>query len=813
MVEPSTNFQMTSSRAARGCAVTFWLGLALVNLTKAQGQEGYNFNNQIAEAFRVELPPVIDGKLDEDIWNVHEPATDFTQNRPFPNSKPTWKTEFWVAYDDQNVYVAAQMHDTAPDSILKQMSVRDVIDNSDEFGIWFSPYNDGINAVGFVTTPQGLMSDFLMNAGGDDPAWNGVWQVKSCIHDSGWSTEMRIPWSQFRMPKLNNSSVQVWGMNAWRIVRRNREESVWNALNPTQQGMVNQGGMLKGIQGVNTPPRIALFPYISAYAQTALDEDQNRVWSLPRNGGLDAKIGLGDAFTMDATLVPDFGQVVADNLVLNLSPYEVQFNENRPFFLEGTDLFNKGGLFYSRRIGSEGQLFNATKLSGRTRSSTGIGLFQAFARDTTEGAQSLTSYNVTVLDQNLPNNSYLTVISTATNRSENGRDAYVQGGECQLRNKSNSWALKLSGAMNSMAQGDVDTHEEGHTWSMQLAKTSGQFRGTLGHYQESDQYNPNDLGYLAAPNEVVTYGDVEYGIYKPFGSFNRMWWNVQSQVSHLYFPRLYSNVTWAAEWAAITRSFWFNKLTLEGQPRPGQDFFAPRLEGRSFETPRWTSVDFVTSTDYRKAVALDGFVKRAWRPDVPNWEAYFLRLAPRFRFNDRWSADYVWSWQVRKKELDFVKLMEVWSSPTVSLFGQRDNTSHTHVLNVNCIFNPRSSVSARVRHYWSVVDYHAFYELGIDGTLQHSALADSEMDTETMTSPNDVNYNAWSVDLVYRWIFSPGSELSVVWKNTLNDQGNALPLTYWDNWRDMLEVGFANSLSVRALVYLDYSMLASRPSN
>ena len=373
---------------------------------------------------------------------------------------------------------------------------------------------------------------------------------------------------------------------------------------------------------------------------------------------MDAKLGLGDAFTLDMTLVPDFGQVVADNLVLNLSPYEVRFAENRPFFLEGTDLFNKGGLFYSRRVGQEGQLINASKFSGRTSSSTGLGVFQAFARDTTGGSDALTSYNVTVADQNLPNNGYITALSTATVRAGNGRDAYVQGVDYSFRNEDNSWALSGSAARNTMAQGDSANHDEGHRWGVNLAKTSGQFRGTFGHYRESESYNPNDLGYLAAPNEVVTWMDLEYGIYKPFGAFNRMWWNLNTNVNHLYAPRAYSNWTWEAEWAAVTKTFWFNKLGFEGQPLEGQDWFASRLDAIPFTTPRWTSAEFVTSTDYRRKVALDGFVKRRVRPDMPDWQESFLRVAPRFRFSDRLSADYVWSWQIRHNERGWVDVVD-----------------------------------------------------------------------------------------------------------------------------------------------------------
>ena len=774
-------------------------------------QTPFNLHDQVATAFRVNEAPVVDGRLDEDMWRTAPSAQHFTQSRPFPQSKPTHRTEVWIAFDDQNLYIAAQMHDTAPDSILKQLSVRDRVENSDEFGIWFSPYNDGINAVGFSTTPQGALNDFIMNAQGSDDSWNGVWEVQSHIHAGGWSTEIRVPWSQFRMPTLPEGVSQEWGMNIWRTVRRSREETVWNALDPTMNGMVNQGGVLRGIQGVDTPPRIALFPYVSGYATTAVDAQGTRQWAAPINGGLDAKIGLGDAFTVDMTLVPDFGQVVTDNLVLNLSPYEVRFDENRPFFLEGTDLFNKGGLFYSRRIGSEGQLFNATKISGRTASSTGIGVFQAFARDTTGGSDALTSYNVTVADQNLPNNGFITLLSTNTLRSEDGRDAYVQGAEYNLRNKDNSWALSGNAARNTMAQGDTTDHEEGHRWGVNVSKTSGQLRGSLGHYQESENYNPNDLGYLAAPNEVATFGNMEYGIYKPFGAFNRMWWSLDGELNHLYAPRAYSNFTWGAEWAAVTKTFWFNKLEVEGQPRNGMDWFASRLEAIPFETPRWTSAEFVTSTDYRRAIALDGFVKRRWRPDVPDWDEFFLRLAPRFRFSDRLSADYVWSWQVRHNERGWALSEEnAWGAP-VSLFGRRENSSHTHVLNASYIFTPTSSLSARVRHYWSVVDYHEFFALNSDGTLQaDTPFNDLLLDAVTGTSSEDLNYNAWSVDLVFRWIFSPGSELSIVWKNTLNEEGNALPETYWNNWQSMLDEGFTNSLSIRALYFLDYSLIESR---
>ena len=141
----------------------------------------------------------------------------------------------------------------------------------------------------------------------------------------------------------------------------------------------------------------------------------------------------------------------------------------------------------------------------------------------------------------------------------------------------------------------------------------------------------------------------------------------------------------------------------------------------------------------------------------------------------------------------------------ISLFGQRDNTERTQVLNVDYIFNNRMSLSARVRHSWSQVRYkNSFLRLPENGVLIETDAVSLRPDG---TSEYDVNFNAWSVDLVYRWIFSPGSEINIVWKNNLlqDTQGESLPNSYQDNFTQMLELGFVNSLSIRAVFFIDYS--------
>ncbi|KAF0190357.1 MAG: hypothetical protein FD166_3819, partial [Bacteroidetes bacterium] len=225
-----------------------------------------------------------------------------------------------------------------------------------------------------------------------DDSWNAVWESKVCRNDKGWIAEIRIPYSALRFPK---KPVQEWGINFSRMTRRYSEFSHWSPINVKEQGFVHQCGLLKGISDIDSPLRLSLYPYISSYLDNYGGSNSYSI-----NGGADIKYGINESFTMDMTLIPDFGQVKSDDKVLNLSPFETYYDEKRQFFTEGTELFNRAGLFYSRRIGGEpigygkayegldsnevveknpstAQLYNATKISGRTKSKLGIGFFNA----------------------------------------------------------------------------------------------------------------------------------------------------------------------------------------------------------------------------------------------------------------------------------------------------------------------------------------------------------------------------------------------------------------------------------------------------
>jgi hypothetical protein len=626
-----------------------------------------------------------------------------------------------------------------------------------------------------------------------DSNWDAVWDVMTVVDENGWTAEFKIPWAALRFAKMEKGEEEVWGANFWRKIRRIREFSVWEPMDATSQveGM-RETGELHGFSEITPPPRITFFPYASVYAESTEDGGLGTRFS----GGLDFKAGIGDAFTLDMTLIPDFGQVVADNLILNLSAFEIQFQDNRPFFTEGTELFNKSGLFYSRRVGENLQLINASKFSGRTKGGLGIGALQAFAIDAQDSTENspITSYSVAVLDQSLPNNGYVHGISTFV--TKDGESALVQGVDFELRNKENSYSLS----------GQASYSAEGHTWEIGTSKLSGNFTWEAAHLEESKFYDPNDLGYLQAPNEVVNSLELVYQIVEPFGRFVNLFSGVVVEHSQLYSPRTFSNFIVSADCGALTKGFQFARLGFYGSPVRGVDFFEPRLDGYSFNLPAWGNADLIISTDYRKKIAFDVRLARsiAFTEGV-DWNGYDFRIEPRFRINDKLSFRYVYSYQGQLSELGYADTISFGKIPkTVSLFGARNNKSETHVLSASYILSNRSSFDIRIRHYWSTVDYLKFYELGLDSELWETTLVELDSDN---TSEYDVNYNAWSVDLGFRWQFSPGSELSIVWKNTLQSRGELLPSGYFENWGQMLEETFVNSLSIKALYYLDYSTI------
>ncbi len=812
-------------------------GLLMVNLVDAIDPE-----KKSGTASRAVRKPVVDGILNEECWATAAPFTGFTQTEPNTGQPAIKQTEIKVVYDDASIVVGVNMKEAYPDSILRELTARDEIGNADWFGVFIDAYKDGINGVGFIVTASGVQNDFKYSVFGEDVAWNSVWQSAVKINKDGWSAELRIPYSALRFPDQQD---QQWHINFIRYARATREKASWNFINPAVSGFLNQSGYLNGISGIKPPLRLQLLPYISSYYNVSGKQQATSI-----NGGLDVKYGLSDAFTLDMTLVPDFGQVQSDNQVLNLSPFEVRFQENRQFFTEGTELFNKGDLFYSRRIGEtpidffkpygelqEGDsllknpgttsLVNATKVSGRTTSGLGVGVFNAITRNNfatirnAEGADRqvltgpATNYNVVVLDQNLKNNSYVTFINTNVTRDGGYYDANVTGSQFNFRDKKIRYAVGGFAAV-SQQYGLNGKDVYGVTHRASFSKISGNFTANIGYSTTTDRYDPNDMGFLLFNNTIEKYITAKYNIYKPFGKFNRAGVSAYLNHTQIYNPRAFNNLGTGVDAFFILKTFDAFGGFYNTEPIVTYDYFETRTFGRYYTYPINHNVGGWISSDYRKRLALDAEANyRVF--DEPGRNRFNYSITPRFRVNNKLSFTYTYSVSLWQNDVGYAVPNQLWYDSAATgelnypdgdvIFGIRDQKTYTNIISAKYSFNNKMGLTFRLRHYWSKVNYNSLHLLDEKGFLVETPY--TGMDANGNSYHNS-NFNAFNIDMVYSWVFSPGSELRLVWKNSIYASDANAARNFDNNIRYVFDQSQTNSFSVKFLYFLDSSMLKKR---
>lgn len=341
---------------------------------------------RIYQATRLAGPaPVIDGRLGDACWSgPGEWSGGFLQLTPRYEGAPTHATEIKILYDDHNLYVAMRAHDDPPGARSRQTGNRDSL-TGDIMGVNFDSYHDQRSGFEFDLTASGQKIDLRLYNSGWDTTWNAVWEGKVAHEADSWTAEFLIPLSQLRYDARNT----VWGLHAWRWIDRLKEESDWNLLANDDSGFVKSFGELHGLTGLRAARRFELVPFASVRAETTSGNGTRTSF----RAGLDAKLGLTSNITLDASLLPDFGQVEADPAVMNLTVFETFLAERRPLFLEGKDIFDfafkDDTLFYSRRIGQPPSyrpaglvadmpdtttLLGAVKVSGKTNQGFSFGL-------------------------------------------------------------------------------------------------------------------------------------------------------------------------------------------------------------------------------------------------------------------------------------------------------------------------------------------------------------------------------------------------------------------------------------------------------
>ena len=760
----------------------------------------------------------IDGKINEEIWKNSSVATDFVMYEP-DNGKPIStdkKTEVKVLYDNNAIYIAALLYDNEPRKIKKEITNRDVFGVSDVFSVYINGFNDGQQDFRFYVSSAGVQMDCLATEDSEDFTWDAIWESKATLTDFGWVVEMKIPYAALR---FSNAQKQTWGINFMREIKRDVQKYTWNRVDTKIGAIIPQAGILEGIENIKTPTRLFFIPYSSAYYQ------QNEIGSSTTfKAGLDIKYGINDSFTLDAILVPDFGQTKFDNAILNLEPFEQRLDENRPFFTEGTDLFNKGGLFYSRRIGgapstepqieaneeitnypSSVKLINAVKVSGRTEKGLGIGFLNAITKKTfatirnidtndtrKEVIEPVTNYNMLVLDQRFNQNSSVSFVNANTTRNGSFRDANVSALLFDLNTKTNTYNL-----YGDFKYSSINTIEDytGFKTALTFAKTSGKYRYYLSGKYLSRDYDINDLGIIFYTNYHSALANASYRILNPIKYFNtfkveqELNLEIQNTTGKLQ-EGWYKTVV-----KARSRSNNYFELALVIIPFETFDFYEPRANGRYLQIPKRIASYFGTEFNSNNAFTFD-FTPSFTLFDQEGRITYGLALGPKYRFNDKFSLSYILDYTNKKNDRGWVAF-----DNAGIIFGERNREILQNDLTGKYALNNKMTINLTARYYWSYSQNHEFFTLQNDGYL---------IPNPNYIKNKDRNFNSWNFDLSYSWWFAPGSEISFLYRNYSLERASTVEKNLSTNFKSVFNGNLTNVVSLSLRYFIDYNVIKNK---
>jgi hypothetical protein len=671
----------------------------------------------------------------------------------------------------------------------------------------------------------------------------------------GWVVEMRIPYISLRFAKKD---IQTWGLQFLRFTRLNNESAYWNPVNPNIDGFANQFGKYNGLEDIVPPLRLSFSPYVSGGVRVNPDSSRlSREWL--RSGGMDVKWGLNEAFTLDATLIPDFGQVVSDNVINNLSPFEIRFQENRPFFTEGIELFNKAGLFYSRRVGatpsgyarverfldthpdyqllknpSVTQLYNAIKFSGRNKHKLGIGIFNAvtapmqaevrnlnFKTDSLIETEPLTNYNIIVLDQGLKGRSSITFTNTNVLRNGDGRDANVSAFDWSLYTKGNDYRFNgtarysriftptpysssnINLAGDTMRKNGVLMFRPygGYNTTVRFGKVSGKIQFYIQNNITSNSYNPNDLGFLQVANQVNYNGGISYNQFKPTKKFVQYRYRFDVTSRWLYTPYRFNEVNLAASAFWWLQNFWDVTVRVSSYPTTQYDYFELRTPGKYLARPAEATFELNGSSDSRKKLYFGwrlAYAPRAKANNDYNRQEFTLR----YRFSDRFTLSLETFRQYENNQIGYAFQRESNGDPII---GYRHFTEHSNILAGIYNFTPRLNLTLRTRHYWNKLQYNSFHLVAADGHHIQRAFIPGQ----------DGNYNLFNTDAFLTWDFGWGNRMVLGWKNWIGERqameiDGARHGDYLRNLGQVLNLSHGNELTLRIIYFLDYNQFCKR---
>lgn len=729
-----------------------------------------------------------DGILNESDWKSAPEITGFRQYEPHEGEPCSQRTVGKVLYDDEAIYLGFWLYDSEPEKIIPILTRRDRWSESDFISVRLDTHHDHQSAYYFNVNAAGVQRDIMLyNNTNADESWDAVYEANAKIYDWGWTAEFKIPYSALRFA---SSEKYIWGLQMGRYIGRSQEDARWQFTPEKETRGVSRYGHLVGIEGIEPPSRMEVLPYV---VQTGIYEPETKGNPDGRTNlsdiGVDFKYGLSSAFTLDATINPDFGQVESDESILNLTAYETFYPEKRPFFIEGFDIFRTlyFDQFYSRRIGRapSGSVENkdfyydyprgtnilgAFKLTGKTTGGTSIGVLNATTREEQAEyaiagsdehfkavVEPLANYSVARIKQDIFGKSYIGGMFTAVNQKER-TDAYTASADWSiyLPDDNYYWDGQLLGTRNGPGTNDFAAMTE-------LCKESGKnIRGNVlfDYYGENVDWNRlgyiNIVGYWGSSTWWQIRSNKEAGIIRYANVNINAWYN--EYFDGLKFSNggnINSNLQFTNNWW-IWSGVGYNGDRYEKREIPGNGHWLSR---RGFES--WVGGRTNESKNISGNFQIEYFKDRGGYG-----RNYYLGSVIRPKANLEFELDLGIS--------DYTD-NQYWvgtGEDDLPVFGALDQNVFNFSLRSIYTFTKNLSLQWYSQFYVSAGEYGKYYRMLDPENLEEVDPGEYGIEMER----DDFNYKSLNINLILRWEFRPGSTFYLVWTQARDryDTGNPI---------------------------------------
>ena len=815
-------------------------------------------------AVHADVPPVIDGKDDDEVWKEAPPITAFRQWQPTEGKEPRFRTVAKVAYDAANLFVFVRAYDPHPDSIIRLLERRDTFTPSDMIWIFVDSYHDRRTGYEFGVNAAGVKIDQAVYDGGnEDAAWDAVWDVATRIDSLGWTAEFRIPLSQMR---YSPDRSHIFGFTIDRDIYRYSERVSWPAFSQAKPDMISQLGSLYGMDDLEAPRRLEALPYLVTKSASEITNNRFGDHSDVTLGG-DLKYRVASNITVDATINPDFGQVEADPAVLNLTAYETFFDERRPFFVAGRGLFrfdvncnqvncSNEGLYYSRRIGRTPQLattygdtvplqpttiLGAAKMLGRFPSGFTFGVLDATtqravgAGDTTY--EPTTNYAVARARQDLRNGkTTFDAMVTAVNRENDqwsspylASDAYVGGIDFRHRFLANNYEVsgslddsRVQGSPQAITEIQTDavhyyqrpdaglpldsnrTVLDGDAEELKFDKVGGEHLMFETAYQRrSPGFEINDLGYLRRADQV---------------SWNT-WVGFFDRRQHLFYNRFQWNNNWMQYWttSGLAQEAAYNsnvQITFKnnwglhtggtiGQLGATYDDRGARGGPAIRQDSYFAPWLYVNGDDRRSVVPM--LSVNYFSGDAGRNSSVSYGPEIDYKMSGRFSSAFSFNWSRNIADNQWYGNYTDTANVTHYTFAHLDQTTTSATVRLNYTFTPNVSLQGYVQPFVSKGTYANIRQLSATPrAVAYDARYAVYADTAVTNNPGGFNFKEFQSNLVFRWEYKPGSTLFLVWnegrQGTEPFQGTT---DFQGDVRDLMRLHPANTFIAKVAYWLN----------